>query len=236
MDTMNTLDTATLETPVVPALHTFKPYTSELPVTIPEGMRQVKCLYKTNKKTGQVAGENSYILVPEAHLSEEVMVEQAAMLAPYVAAYFQSVEDTLVKEAHKNASKGFSDSWLSLQKILDHLEAAGQSNRLNKEKIEAWFGSEVQAPLEAAFASRMGVESATATPEELEKLAQVTGVYRAKFASLASGKTMYRKEDAESLQKALEVTGATESLIGERFYLRLEGMKTATSNDLLESL
>ncbi len=220
-----------------PTLRTFKAYTSELPVTIPEGERMIKCLYRTDKKTGKAAGDNSYILVSESHLSEDVMIENAVKLAPYVAAYFQGVEDDVVKEHHKKAGKGFSDSFLSLSKILETLDSRGQSNRLNKEKIEAWFGSTMQEKLVSAFADRMGMDSSEEpTAEELEKLAVVTGAYRAKFASLASGKTSYRKEEAEALQKALDTTGAVESAIGARFYERLEAMKSVSSNDLLMAL
>lgn len=217
---------------------TFKPYDSQLPIAVAEGMRVVKCLYKvakTGSNAGSRAAQNSYIVVPENHLSEEVMVERITQLAPYIAAFLQSEEDKLIKETHKQGSKGFTSAWLSLDKILEALDASGQSSRLNKEKIGTWFVSEMQEALVAAFAEKLGV-SEVPTEAELEKLAMITGVYKSKFESLASGKTMYRMEDAEGLQKALEVTGAVEGVIGSRFNDRLEKMKTATPDDLLLSL
>ena len=226
MDTMNTENN----------LHTFKPYDSQLAIPVPDGQRLVKCLYKTNLKTGKIAGENSYILVPEKHLDEDVVVENVAILAPYISAYLQSVEDGIIKEHHKNGGKGFSDTFLSLAKILESLDAAGQGSRLNKEKIENWFGSEMMDKLMVAFADKMGVDLLQPTDAEIEKLAQVTGVYKAKFASLASGKTCYKKEEAELLQKALEVTEVLDTPLGARFNIRLEAMKSVTSNDLLMSL
>jgi len=214
----------------------FKAYDPQLAIPVPEGERLVKCLYKTNPKTGKAAGVNSYILVSDSHLSEQVIADNAAKLAPYVSAYLQSVEDKIVKDAHVKGSLGFSDKFLSLDKILAFLDEAGQGNRLNKEKIEAWFNSDMREPLVAAFAEKMGV-SETPTEAELEKLAEITGVYSAKFASLASGKTAYRKEEAELLQKALEVTDCKDgNVIGSKFYDRLESMKTATSNELLMAL
>jgi len=195
----------------------------------------VKCLYKTNTKTGKAAGENSYILVPDSHLAESVIVENAEKLAPYVAAFLQGVEDGIVKEHHKNGGKGFSDSFLSLDKILAVLDAQGQGNRLNKEKIEAWFNSEMLEALTVAFADKMGV-SDTPTDAEMEKIRNVTDVYKGKYASLASGKTHYKKEEVEMLQKALEVTDAVATPIGERFYGRLEGMLSATVNDVMMGL
>jgi hypothetical protein len=216
-------------------LNRFSAYVSDMPIAIGEGMRLVKCLYKTNKQTGKAAGENSYILVPESHLSEEVIVSQIKALAPFVSAWLQSVEDVIIKDAHKSGSIGFADSFLSLDKITDYLESSGQSNRLNKEKIENWFNSDMQEPLIAAFADKMGL-SDEPSETELERLLEISQVYKAKFASLASGKTMYKKEEAELLQKALDVTGAKDSIIGGRFNSRLEGMKTATSESLLMSL
>ncbi len=244
MDTMNThnqiQDSAdsvdsTHNVESVESLNTFKAYDPQLAIDVPEGKRLVKCLYKTNKKTQTVGGINSYILVPDTHLNESLLVEQAATLTPYLAAFLQDQEDLIVKEHHKNGGKGFSDSFLSLSKILERLDATGQSNRLNKDKIEAWFQSDVSEMLQVAFAEKMAL-SDTPTQAEMDKLAQITEVYKAKFASLASGKTAYQKEEAELLQKALTVTQSDKSVIGSRFMERLEVMKTATSNDLLMAL
>lgn len=245
MDTINTaVQAKTVDTNVTgmvsdipPVTYKYAPYDAQLPIKVGEGMRLVKCLYKTNAKTGKAAGKNSYILVPEQHLSEEVMVENAALLAPYVAAFMQEQEDKLIKDHHVSGGLGFSDSWLSLQKILEALDSAGQGNRLNKEKIETWFASDMEELLLVAFADKMGVGDSP-TEAEMQKLAEITGVYRTKFASLASGKTTYRKEEAELLQRALDVTGLSTdgNLLGARFYARLESMKTVQDNSLLMAL
>jgi len=235
IDTMNTLDTSTDTASETPEIYKFRSYDNQLTISVEEGQRVVKCLYKTNPKTGKAAGINSYILIPESHLGEDVMVENAAKLAPYVSAFFQSVEDKIIKENHQKGGKGFSDAYLSLDKILNHLDEAGQGNRLNKEKIETWFSSEMQEPLIAAFAKGLGM-SEVPTDTELEKLIDITSVYKAKFASLASGKTCYRKDEAELMQKALKVTSCNDTVLGSKFYARLESMKNTTSNDLLVSL
>lgn len=235
---MNTNKPKSGATDTMQDLYKFAPYDSQLPIEIGEGKRLVKCLYKENKKTGKKAGVNSYIIVPESHLSESIMVENAVRLAPYVSAFMQEQEDKLIKEAHIKKTIGFSDTWLGLDKILESLDAAGQGNRLNKEKIEAWFNSDMQEPLIVAFASKMGI-SETPTDAELNKLIEITEVYKAKFSSLASGKTVYKKDEAELLQRALEVTGLgadSENSIGSKFYKRLEGMKNTTVNTLLAAL
>lgn len=233
--TVNTGVTGAVDT-LPPVTYKYAPYDAQLPIKVGEGERLVKCLYKTNKQTGKAAGTNSYILVPESHLSEQVVLDNAAKLAPYISAFLQDQEDKLIKEHHVKGGLGFSDTWLGLDKILEALDSAGQGNRLNKEKIETWFASDMQELLLVAFADKMGI-SDTPTEAEMAKLLEVVAVYRAKFASLASGKTAYRKEEAELLQRALDVTGLAENnLLGERFYARLESMKNTTHNDLLLAL
>lgn len=230
MDTITNNETAS-------NLHTFKAYDSQLSIPVKDGERVVKCLYKTNMKTGKIAGENAYIVVPEKHLDESVVIENAAMLAPYISLYLQSVEDAIIKEHHKNGGQGFSDSFLSLAKVLEKLDAEGQSSRLNKEKIEHWFDSTLQDSLIAMFADKLGV-TANPTDAEMDKLAAVCGAYKAKFASLASGKTYYKKEEAQALQIALEkVPGSLDTSIGARFHARLEAMKAKPeANELLLAL
>jgi len=220
----------------VEVTYKFRPYDPQLPIEAMKGNRVVKCLYKENTATGKKAGENSYIQIPTAHISESVVIEQIQELAPYVVAFLQDAEDKVIKEAHKNKSIGFGASYFSLDKILAYLDEQGQGNRLNKERIEQWFKEEMRDNLIAAFAAKMGI-SETPSEEELDKLAACTTAYQNKFTALAGGKTLYREEECELLQKALNVTEAKKSPIGERFYARLEKMKQVSNgSDLLDLL
>lgn len=211
----------------------FRPYDSQLPIEVATEQRTVKCLYKETKD-GKKAGENSYINIPTNHISEKVVIDRIQELAPYVVNFLQSEEDKLVKDAHKAGSLGFGTSWFSLEKVLEALDEAGQGNRLNAEKIEQWFTADMQDSLAVAFMEKLGM-SDEPTQEELEKLVLITTAYKDKFKSLASGKTWYKPEECKLLQRALEVTGAKSSTIGERFYARLGKMQEA-SEDLLLAL
>lgn len=214
----------------------FRPYDAQLPTEDIKGCRIVKCLYKENTKTGKKAGENSYINIPTNHLTESVLRDNFDRLVEYFLSYMQEQEDAIIKLAHKTGSIGFGESYFSLDKIVDYLAETGQSARLNKEKIQAWFSSEVEDSLLSAFAGKLGIDTENPSESELEQLLQVTSVYRAKFESLASPKVHYKKEECELLQKALAVTGADKSVIGSKFVNRLESMKNVNSNDLLLSL
>lgn len=215
-------------------INNFRPYDSALPVPSLEGYRTVKCLYKVNKATGKAAGDNSYIRVPDS-ITEKEVAAQIAELAPYIVGWLQSQEDMIVKELHKGGATSIKPEQLGLANVLSYLESTASSSRLNGEAIAAWFLDDMRDNLAVAFADKMGLgEEPTAA--ELEKLEAILSTYEAKYKSLASGKTVYRKEEAELLQKALTVTGADKTLIGTRFMNRLEQMKSATPDDLLLAL
>ena len=221
--------------------YTFKAYDAQLPIVIEEGTRVVKCLYKETKDkvTGKVkkVGENSYIKVPVGHITVEVVEKELKTLAPIFVEYLRAEEDKIVKEAHKTGSIGFGVSFFSLNKIVEAIEAEHAGNRLTTEVVHAWFTEEVEELLLVAVSEKLGIDSLKPTDAELNKLQLISDAYKNKFGSLASGKTHYRKEEAELLQKALEVTGAKNGLLGGKFYSRLEGMKVPVStDDLLMSL
>lgn len=216
-------------------INTFRPYEPTLEYPAIKGFRMVKCLYK-KPKTGEAAGENSYIRI-EDNISEQAVADFLPKLSPYFVTFLQEQQNALVKEMHKAGKTKVSVDSYSLDSLVSYLEEQGKGNRLNKEKIEAWFNESVYDSLVVAFSEKLGLdENLNPSEEELEKLEQIIGVYKNKFASLAGGKTHYRKEEAELLQKALEVSGADETILGSRFNDRLEKMKTVSSDDLLLSL
>lgn len=215
--------------------NSFRPYDSQLgeqPALA--GYRNVKCLYKVNKQTGRAAGDNSQIRV-EDNITEEVIVERIAELAPYLVGFLQGEQDKIVKKLHLAGMTLLSPNQYSLDEVIAALEASGVSQRVNKEMIEAWFVDTMYESLLVAFADKMGVTEHP-TEEQQLKLDTVIGVYKAKFGSLASGKTHYRVEEADMLLKAIEVTGAETTSLGKRFVARLTKMKETTGNDLLLAL
>jgi hypothetical protein len=215
-------------------VNTFKEYDAQLTIPAVEGYRSVKCLYKKNMKTGKIAGTNSYVRVAD-HITEEAVKEKLSLLMPHVIAYLQEEENKLVKVVHMTGASKIDPASISMDAVLAALEATGTSQRLNKEAVEEWFTGAVYEPLLVAFATKMGV-SEEPTAEELEKLEQITTVYKAKFSALAGGKTAYTPMEAEMLLKALEVAGAGATSIGARFAVRLERMKVVSTESLMMAL
>lgn len=204
----------------------FAAYDSQLPIAERKGCRIVKCLYKKNMKTGEIAGTNSYVYIPDS-ITDDSIAGYADRLLPYFISFLQEKEDSIVKELHKSGATTVYPTNVGIEKVLEMLESSVEGNRLNKEKIESWFDTEMLEPLAIAFADKLQ------TSVDAPKVLDILQVYRNKFASLASGKTMFRKEEAETLQKALGVCKQNTTAIGGRFYNRLESMKTKDSELLL---
>ena len=214
----------------------FRPYDSALPVPTLKGTRTVKLLYKKNPKTGKSMAENSFIRVAD-YLTEDLVVSKVNELASYVVSFLQAEEDKLIKSYHVAGAKRIEDRDLSLDAIIESLEASMVSSRLNKEKIAEWFKLTMEEQLIVIIASKLGLPHVEVASEaELEKIETIVLAYKAKFESFASGKTYYRKEEAESLLRALELTGADKSFIGSKFIGRLDKMINDKPDDLLMSL
>jgi len=235
--TLPAIDPATTEDAAIRAVHKvgyFNEYDTAVPLPEVSGFRPVKCLYKINPTTKVAAGANSYIYIVDA-ITEDAVKERLAEFLPYFVNYLQEQENEIIKGLHKSGSVYLADNATGIDTVLERLEASGTGNRLNKEKIEAWFDTSMSGKLAEAFAAKMGV-SDTSTDAELEKLQGIIDTYKRKFSGLASGKVIYRAEEAEVMQKALTVTGADESMIGSRFVARLERMKKVDDNSLLLAL
>jgi len=211
-----------------------KAYDSQLPIADIAGTRIVKCLYQAAKATGKKKAENTYYRVPTKHLTEELVVSRIAELSPYVLSYLQEQEDKEIKAYHAKGGQQVYTESLSIDKIIEALEASEAGARLNKEKIEAWFTECLQDSLAVAFAARLGITE-NSSEQELVKLELVLNAYKAKFASLAGGKTYIKEADCIAMISVVVKAEAEQSLLGKRFIARLESMKKK-EDDLLLSL
>ena len=213
----------------------FYAYDSALASTYeePEGTRLVKCLYKANSEGKKVA-ENSYTLVPTAHITEETVIERAADLAPYVVTFLQEWEDKAIKEQHKDGATRIFTEYLTLDKVIAALEESEAGARLNAEKIGKWFVDNLQDSLLLAIMDKLGITEEP-TEQEAQKLEMVLEAYRKKFESLASGKTFIKEADCKAMIVCMQTAEATDTLLGRKFVSRLENMQKK-EDDLLLAL
>lgn len=213
----------------------FYPYDSALASTYaePDGTRLVKALYKANSDGKKVA-ENSYTLVPTAHITEEIVIERAADLAPYVVTFLQEWEDKAIKEQHKAGATRIFTEYLTLDKVIAALEEAEAGARLNAEKIGAWFTEHLQDSLLLAFMDKLGI-TGEPTEQEADKLAAILDAYKKRFESLAGGKTVIKEQDCKAMILCIQVAEADNTVLGRKFIARLESM-SKKEDDLLLAL
>lgn len=213
----------------------YKPYNSQIELAEIPHTRAVKVLYRNDPKLPAAEQKQSvYVRVPTKHLTEEVVASNIAELAPYVVAWLQGVEDSIIKEEHKAGLLSVYTEALSLEKLCEYLDnTAESSGRLNKEKIDAWFEDKLAAPLSLLFADKLGLNLDTATEADLTKLVTVLNAYKSKFSALANPKCWVKPEDRAAMIKVINECGVSEDSIGARFILRLTKMDAKQEETLL---
>lgn len=211
----------------------FRAYDSQLPIAEIAGTRIVKCLYQINPKTKTKAQENAYVRLPTKHLTEEHICARVVELSPYILGWLQEQEDKEIKDLHKKGGLQVYTEYLSLDKIIEVLEAASESSRLNKEKIETWFTDKLEAELAELFGAKMGLNESS-SEHEVNKLVLVLAAYKAKFAQLASPKSYLKEEDCLAMIKVIQsVDEARDSILGIRFVSKLGEMNKKVDDLLL---
>ena len=119
-------------------LAVFKPYSPQLPLDTIEGMRVVKCLYKTNKATGRAAGTNSFTHIPD-YIDTGFIASHSEQLAPVVIAWLQEQEAGLVKKMHLKGGDSLAFSDISFDSLLEYIVESSTSDRLLSKDVEEWF-------------------------------------------------------------------------------------------------
>ncbi|MCK4500187.1 hypothetical protein KAU11_06790 [Candidatus Babeliales bacterium] len=187
--------------------YTFEPYSPKSPVTATEGYRVSKVMYKTNTKKGTIAGENSCLIIPK--VTEEVVQANIERLTKHVINMLETEQDKLVKGFHLDKVSFVEPADLSIDAIIEALEAVAVSGRINKEMIQTWFVSHVEENLAILFADKLGCSVDDVKTAD-SKLALTLKVYYDMFGKMASNTTSYQKVEAEKLLQAITVTCDTE--------------------------
>ena len=208
----------------------FKPYDAQLTIPDIAGTRIAKLLYQVNKKTGTKAAENSYVRLPIKHLSDAAITEQLPSLLPHIHDWLASIEDLQIRESHKKGQLNVFTDGLSIAKLVEVLESSGNGERLNKDKIAAWFKEYMQEGMEDLVATKLGItaegiDAGTVTQVQIDKIDMIVRAYKVKFESLAGGKTALPDADCLAMIDVIgKVAGAGDSILGEKFVARLTKM------------
>lgn len=204
------------------------------------GQRLAKFTYKTVTDTSSplhgTKPESKAVSVPVVEISE--VTENIAALAPHIAGWLQSVQDTMIKEMIESGAGVVSTESISIGAIVQYLESDGSegSNRLTKESIGVWFDKEIADSLAMVLAEKLGVSEIPTTAES-NQVMKVVATFKDKVAALAGGKTSYDVKMATSLKKCVELGMGNDPMV-QRFVGRLDKMIEAGKKevDLLDCL
>ena len=186
----------------------FEAYSPKSPVTAPEGYRVSTVLYKTNSKTNTIAGENSCLIVPS--IKEDDVTANIDRLIKHVVVMLETEQNKLIKGYHLDKVSFVEPEQISIDAIIEALEAVAVSGRINKEMIQEWFTSEIQDNLVILFADKLGM-NVDRFEDVTSKLYLTVKVYKDMFCKLASNTTQYQPVEAEKLIQAIEIVEADSS-------------------------
>lgn len=202
------------------------------------GQRLAKVTYKTiTDKESPLCGikrESKCVSIPVVAVGE--VIANAAILAPAIAEYLQTVQDRIVRERIDLGAASISMDEISIAGCIDWLENNSESGRLTKESVATWFNETISESLAVVLADKLGVSS-TPTDSESAKILAVVDQFKAKISSLAGGKTSYEPKLCKSLLNALELAPAGD-VLATRFTARLNKMvqESIANEDLLSLL
>jgi len=174
----------------------FEPYSPKAPVTAIEGYRVAKVMYKTNSKTGNIAGENSCLIVP--HVTEDMIVDNVDRLIKHFVGMLEAEQDKIIKGLHLEAVSFVEPDKINVDAIIAALEAVAVSGRINKEMIEVWFSEEIEETLLELVAAKKG------TTIDNEGVRLLGKNYKNSFSKMASNTTQYQPEQARILRDCLD--------------------------------
>lgn len=180
----------------------FESYSPKSPVTAQAGYRVATVLYKTNNKTGKIAGSNSCLIIPS--LTDQVIKDNQDKLLAHVKHMLELEQNRMIKELHLKKVTFVEPALISFDAILASLETESVSGRINKDMIVAWFASYIQDSLILLFADKLGCEIER-YQDVTSKLFLTVKVYSDMFGKLASNTTNYQPTEAKQLMQALTV-------------------------------
>lgn len=217
------------------AAHTVIPFVSGKTVAF-TGQRLAVVTYKTiTDKSNALCGvkrESKAVSLPR--LSDDTVIDNITTLLPHVKQMLYKVQDSIIRErldAGNNVALITAEE-VNITAICEYLDNSGESGRLTKESVGAWFDSSIADTLMIALADKLGVSDTPSDIESKQIEVIVTG-FRDKIAALAGGKTSYEPKLCESIKKCLVLAG-NDDVLGNRFIARLDKMiADSGKNELL---
>ena len=191
-------------------------------------------------KVGYKSGKNAPAKFPSICVSVPVVDTDDVKgninrLMPYIKEMVSNAQDGIIRslyESSQGALSNVSDDDISVNSVINFLEAEQSGGRLTKEFLENWFDSQVKTNLTVVIADKLGFDLSTTEQEEIcEKHVKV---YRDLISSLSGGKTVLTHVQMNGVERALEVSSVDDE-VKDKLINRIKKMKEQPKmEDLLE--
>ena len=187
-------------------------------------------------KIGYKSSKNKPAEFPSVCVSIPVLADwtenQNLRLRPYIVQFVQDTQDKVIRSLYESSAgslQSIGNDEINMEQILSFLAAESTGDRLTKEKIHAWFDSEVCENLTVVICEKLKTEN----PEEL-RVTQLLKGYRDLFSSLSKDTGALQDAQIKGLRRAIEVS-ASDSDVSVRLDAKLEKMENRPAMvDLLE--
>lgn len=160
---------------------------------IEEGYALVR---KIEKGTGL---ESKGVIVPMLKQDEIVAMMENGTVFEAICGFVQSQVEEVIKEKIAKGASVIVPADFSLDQLVEYLSAEEvKQGRVSKEKIAAWFDSQVAYTLKQAFTEKLG-------QVENDKMLGILQAYKVHFTSLAKRELSLQETVKVNLGKALEL-------------------------------
>lgn len=197
------------------------------------GQRLAKVGYKSTK-TNPAKFPSICVSVPFVNNAD--IMENIDRLMPYIKDMVQNAQDGIVRslyESSDGALSSVSDEDISVNSVINFLEAEQSGGRLTKEFLESWFDSQVKNNLTVIIADKLGFD--LETDEQVITTEKHVKVYRDLISSLSGGKTILTTVQMNGIERALEVSSVDDE-VKNKLVNRIKKMKEAPKMEELLAL
>lgn len=209
---------------IVSPVHTFAPYTGK--ETALTGQRLVKITFKTDKETGIKPESKCVSVPPAAELLERDLLDNWEVARPVVMAYFETVQDSIVRGLVTEGRTDVRSDELGLWACLAAAQAESSGGRLSKELLTGWFEGTAWPALKEALFSKLGVVNNAPTLQQSKVLEVTAKRFLSWVTAMASPKTLLTIEAIEQVTKLVGLIEGQDA-VAEKITARLTAMLKA---------
>jgi len=163
---------------------------------IPATMRLARIIFKKDRKTGEEKDSKGlWVNAIGDAMVQVIAADQRG--AEFLANAIASVQDSIIRKHIENGKLVINAEEIGIDKLLEAMSAANETERFSKESIKSWFIEYMTAPLGAAIRAKMAGISDS-------KVQQLLDNYLTSFQLLAGRNPSMSNDIKAGLIRAME--------------------------------